>query len=369
MLRRVHGTASRGPHIRAAIPVMRLMERVVVLAMCGVLAGATVVLAHAQSVTGKREAERAPAPDELNVMVWTAKLPDHPTLLLVPTIHRLDDDDPRIDVALGALADRVQAIVLETPLRPAPAQAAAILRRYGMYPASDNITNHVSGMTAERLAQCARQSGHNVFTFFQLKPWLAALAATYPRKAPDTAEPGSRLARMQGYQGIDQRLSSIAQSKKMPLIYLETSEQGFRMFSEAPPMAQEAALIASCESLAGVRVPGTADLHALEAAWLSGDAALLDRLLTTRDPKESDALYAADQYVFSTNTSLFAAALARYDYFHGKGPILVAVGAGHFFGAASLLDRLRAVGYIVVPPQSAAATRDGTTPGVKRSSL
>ncbi|MCP3728389.1 TraB/GumN family protein [Paraburkholderia sp. CNPSo 3272] len=361
--------ASRGPDIRATIPGMWLMERVVVLAMFGVLAGTTTTLAHAQSVTGKTEAERASAPNELHVMVWTATLPDHPTLLLVPTIHHLADDDSRIDVALGALADRVQAIVLEAPLKPTPAHAAAILRRYGVYPASDNITNHVSGMTAERLAQCARQSGHNVFTFFQLKPWLAALAATYRSKAPDTAEPGGRLSQMLGYQGIDQRLSSIAQAKKMPLIYLETDERGFRVFSDVPPMAQEAMLIASCENLAGVRVPGTADLRALEAAWISGDAALLDRLLTTRDPKESDALYTADQYIYRTNTDVFAAALARYDYFHGKGPILVAVGAGHFFGAASLLDRLRAVGYTVIPPQSAAAARDGTTPDVNRSPL
>jgi uncharacterized protein YbaP (TraB family) len=369
MHRRDHVIASRGWDVRATIPGGRLIGRVVVLAMCSVLAGAAASLAHAQSVAGKTAAEHASAPNELHVMVWTATLPDHPTLLLVPTIHHLADDDPRINVALGALADRVQAVVLEAPLNPTPAKAAAILRRYGVYPVSDNITNHVSGMTAERLAQCARQSGHNVLTFFQLKPWLASLAATYRRKAPDTAEPGGRLPQMLGYKGIDQRLSSIAQAKKMPLIYLETDERGFRVFSEVPPMAQEAMLIASCENLAGVRVPGTADLRALEAAWISGDAALLDRLLTTRDPQESDALYTADQYIFRTNTDIFAAALARYDYFHGKGPILVAIGAGHFFGAASLLDRLRAVGYTVIPPQSATETRDGALPRVNRSSL
>jgi uncharacterized protein YbaP (TraB family) len=307
---------------------MRLMEPVVVLAMCLCLAGETAILAHAQSVTGKTEAERASAPNELHVMVWTATLPDHPTLLLVPTIHRLAADDPRIDVALGALSNRVQAIVLEAPLKPTPAQSGAILRRYGMYPASDNITNHVSGITAERRAQCARQSGRDVLKFFQLKPWLAALAATYRLETPDAGEPSGGVPRILSYQGIDLRLSSIAQAKKMPLIYLETDDQGFRVFSEVPPAAQEAMLIASCENLAGVRVPGTADLRAMEAAWISGDAAQLDRLLTTRDPKESDALYTADQYIFRTNTDVFAAALARYDYFHGKGPILIAVGAG-----------------------------------------
>lgn len=369
MHRRQRALASCGLAIGTTTPAMRLVERVVVVAMCGVLAGATAILAHAQSATGKTEAERAAVPDDVHVMVWTATLPGHPTLLLVPTIHRLAADDPRIDVALGALANRVQAIVLEAPLKPTPAHEAAILRRYGLYPASDNITNHVSGITAERLAQCARQSRRSVLMFFQLKPWLAALAATFPPTTRDAGETGGGVPRILNYEGIDQRLSSIAQAKKMPLIYLETDEQGLRVFSEIPPTAQEAMLIASCESLAGVQVPGTADLGAMEAAWISGDAAQLDRLLTTRDPKESDALYTADQYIFRTNTDVFAAALARYDYFHGKGPILVAVGAGHFFGAASLLDRLRAVGYTVIPPQSPATTRAGTTAADNRSSL
>ncbi|MEX3929434.1 TraB/GumN family protein [Paraburkholderia sp. BR10936] len=367
MHRKDRVVASRGPDSRATVPGVRLIERVVVLAMCSVLAGATAIFAHAQSVSGNTDAKRASASNELHVMVWTATLPDHPTLLLVPTVHLLAADDPRIDVALGALADRVQAIVLEAPLKPTPAQAAAILRRYGMYPASDNLTNHVSGITAERLAQCARQSGHKVLFFFQLKPWLASLAAFYRRKTPDAAEPGGEVS-LVDYPGIDLRLSSIAQARKMPLIYLETDEQGLKVFSDVPPQAQEAMLIASCDGLTGVRVPGTADLRAMEAAWISGDAAQLDRLLTTRDPKESDALYAADQYIFRANTEVFAAALARYEYFHGRGPILVAVGAGHFFGAASLLERLRAVGYTVIPPQGATVTRHGTTPDVNHSS-
>lgn len=331
----------------------------VVVAISALLAAATGGLAQAQTAAGT-EAIKPAAGSDLHVMVWTATSPGHPTLLLVPTLHRLVADDPRINVALGALADQVQAIVLEAPLTAQPARVAKSLRRYGIYPAGDNITNHVSTMTAARLAQCARQSGQDIFGFFQLKPWLAALSVTFRKKTPDAGEPGGGVPQRLIYAGIDERLSAIAQAKRMPLIYLESIDRGFRLFNDMPPDAQEAVLSATCENLAGVRVPGIGNVTALEAAWLSGDEAQLDRLLTTRDPKESDALYNADQYIFRANTDEFAAALVKYGYFHGKGPILIAVGAGHFFGASSLPDRLRAAGYVITPPQVAAPTTTAT---------
>lgn len=113
-------------------------------------------------------------------------------------------------------------------------------------------------------------------------------------------------------------------------------------------------------------MPGSSDVVALEAAWISGDAVRLDHLINARDPKESDALYAADQYIFRSNTDIFATSLERYGYFHGKGPILIAVGAGHFFGAASLPDRLRAAGYAIEPPQNMTATTDKVVHGEVR---
>lgn len=360
MHRRHHATALRGPDIRTTAAAMRAMVRRAVFTMSVLLAGATATYAQTQTVASNTTAESAAAPVGLHVMVWTATSPGHPTLLLVPTIHRLVADDPRINVALGALADRVQAVVLETPMAMSPAQVVPVIRRYGIYPAGDNLTNHVSAITPARLAQCARQSGQDVFQFFQQKPWLAAVAVTYRTKTPDAGKPGSGVPQMLNYDGIDQRLSAIAHAKGTPLIYLESTERGVRVFSDMPPEAQEAMLSASCDSLAGVWVPGSSDIVALEAAWMSGDAARLDRLLTTRNPKQSDALYAADQYLFRTNTDIFAAALAKYGYFYGKGPVLIAVGAGHFFGAASLPDRLRAAGYTITPPQSAAATSTTT---------
>jgi uncharacterized protein YbaP (TraB family) len=330
------------------------MRRALVAASA-VLAGVIAIVAQAQSVPVD-EKIGTPAATGLNVPVWTATSPGHPTLLLVPTLHRLPADDPRINEALGALADHVQAIVLEAPISPPPAQIIPVLRRYGIYPPGDNITAHVHAMTPARLAQCARQSGQDIFNFFQTKPWLAAMLVTFRRKTPTTDTAAGGVPQVLNFDGIDQRLSAIAKHKGMPLIYLESTDQGFRLLSDMPFASQEALLAHVCDDLSGSWAPGSVDIVALERAWMSADAARLGSLLVTRDPKEPDAMYAADQYVFRSNTDIFARSLEKYGYFHGKGPILIAVGAGHFFGAASLLDRLRAAGYSVEAPQQANAT-------------
>ncbi|WP_109477531.1 TraB/GumN family protein [Paraburkholderia sp. C35] len=369
MQRPQHGLAVFGLDIRLTTTAMRLTGRIAVITACVMLAMATMNLAHAHSFGRKTRGESTSPSNNVALMVWTATLADHPTLLLVPTIHRLLFDDPRIDTSLKTLVDSVQAIVLEAPLNPPPAQMAGMLRRYGVYPTSDNITNHVNEITPERLARCARQSGQGVLNFFQLKPWLAALAVIYRAKTSDTNAPEAGVPQMLNYEGIDQRLAAIAATKNMPLIYLETAEQGIKVYSDMPSTAQEAMLIGSCEDLAGVQMPGSIDLGALEDAWVSGKAERLERLIITRDPKESDAYYTADQYIFRANTDLFAAALARYDYFHGKGPILIAVGAGHFFGSGSLLERLRSVGYTISPPRGVTTTHGMAIPVVNNSLL
>ncbi|CAM2146054.1 TraB/GumN family protein [Pararobbsia alpina] len=293
---------------------------------------------------------RAAANGDLHVMIWTATSPGHPTLLLVPTIHRLALDDPRLNVALGALADKVQAVVLEAPLDASPDVVGGVFRRHGIYATEDNLANHTRSLTAARLAQCARQSGLDVFRFFHLKPWLAALAVTFRPGAQDAGTPDGAMPQALNYDGIDQRLSEIAKTKGIPLIYLESTERAFNLYIDMVPDEQEALLSASCDTVAGVMVPGNLDMVAAQAAWVSGNAQELGRLITARDPNESDQLYAANQYMFRTNTDIFAEALASDGYFQGKGPILIAVGAGHFFGAASLPDRLKAAGYTITPP-------------------
>ncbi len=288
--------------------------------------------------------------------VWIARSPGHPTLILLPTIHALASDDPRVNAALASIVDGVQAIVLETHTKPTPEDTQTV-RRIGFYPVSDNLSNHVSSMTAESLARCARDSGADIHAFFQTKPWLAGFAVQAVRLHQwRWASDGSksvhfvRTASPLVFPGIDERLETLAHRRQIPLIYLETMEQGMQLFDDMPAADQDAFLQSACEGLRGAKTPGEVSYESFQAAWAKGDAAALEHLANARYAGESDAHYDFSQYLFARGTDIFAATLERDGYFYGKGPILVAVGAVHFFGDRSLLQHLRDAGYTVTPP-------------------
>lgn len=323
---------------------MRLISIVIALAGSALFAG----IPFAQTPTS-RATDSAP--------LWTATAPGRPTLLLLPTIHKLPADDPRIDDRLSQVASRAEALVLEGPLTVGKKELPKVLR-YGLYGPRDNITNHVSTLTAETLARCARQSDQNIVPFFQLKPWLAALAVDGARMAgrlPGQTKDGKPSPLK---AGIDERLLKIAQRNMMPVIYLETTERAMQMFDDMPADEQEAYLKNRCASLNGP-APGDVDLNELEQAWLDSDTARIEQISTTRDPLESQSVYDANQYILHDGTKIFAAAIEGYGYFHGKGPILIAVGAAHFFGDGSLLERLKADGYAITPPPGVIKTAYG----------
>ncbi|WP_321813501.1 MULTISPECIES: TraB/GumN family protein [unclassified Paraburkholderia] len=316
---------------------------------CAALWLAAAYPAQAQAV---RSAEDHPP-------VWVARSPDHPTLILLPTIHALAIDDPRVNAALASLATGVQAIVLETHTQPTPEDTQTI-KRIGLYPASDSLANHVSSMTAESLARCARESGADIRTFFQTKPWLAGFAVEAVRlhQWQWVSNGGKRAHFVKAaaplvFPGIDERLETLARHRQIPLIYLETMEQGMQLFDDMPAADQEAFLQGVCTGLHGGRSPGEVSYESFQSAWAVGDAAALERLANARYPGESDAHYDFSQYLFARGTDIFAATLAQDGYFYGKGPILVAVGAGHFFGERSLLQHLRDAGYTITPPATA----------------
>ncbi|MFM0209185.1 TraB/GumN family protein [Paraburkholderia sediminicola] len=291
--------------------------------------------------------------------VWTATAPGRPTLLLLPTIHMLTIDDPRIDEWLAQIAGRAQAVVLEGPLSYTKKELQTVLR-LGLYGTEDNLTNHVTSMTTEELARCARLSGLDIVPFLQLKPWLASMTVNSHRLTDRSVARAPGINPSVFYDGIDVRLFHLAQQKMIPLIYLETLPQALKFYDEIPTDAQDAYLQGTCNELTG-RTPGDLDINEIERAWLNSDVTRLGQLITTRNPHENQSFHDANQYILRGGTKIFAASLERYGYFHGKGPILIAVGAGHFFGDDSLLTRLEAAGYSITAPHSA----NGVTPVLK----
>jgi len=285
-------------------------------------------------------------------LLWTASATGRPTLLLLPTIHELGHDDPRIDARLQRLVGRVEAVVLEAPIDEPPKVLSA-MRKYAFYGNDDNITNHLRSITPEQLARCARAENKSIVQFFQLKPWLAALDIATHRPVRGTGN-GGKDVQKRPRMGIDQRLFRLATNSHRPVLYLETVEEGLRVLDTLPADEQEAWLRDACNSLATGLTPDEVPVEEFEDAWIRGDIAKFENLTTVPRPGGKPEIFDANQRIFQGGTDIFAAAIARYGYFHGKGPILVAVGAGHFFGKRSLLNELEAAGYQVKAPRGGA---------------
>lgn len=314
----------------------------------------TIALAACAWFTASVFAQTATPPKPNSAPLWTATAPDRPTLLLLPTIHKLALDDPRVDDWLSQIAGRAEAVVLEAPFVLGKEELSTVFH-YGLYPPQDNISNHVTTLTPEALARCAKQSNLNLVRFFQAKPWLDSMVVNVARMQNHTSLQTDRSKLAQIRPGIDERLLNIAQRNMMPVIYLETLDQALTIFDDMPADEQEAQLAFNCAIITS-HVPGELDLGAIEKAWLDSDITGMEQLLTRHDPLENQWVYDADQRVIHEGTKYFAAAIEKYGYFHGKGPILVAVGAAHFVGDDSLLDRLKSDGYTITPPSAVTRT-------------
>lgn len=326
-----------------------------------IISNAIVLAASALVATSAFAQTTTPAPSaENSAPLWTATAPGRPTLLLLPTIHKLAFNDPRVDDWLSQVAGRAEAVVLEAPIVLGQKDLPTI-NRHGLYAPRDNMTNHVMTLTAESLAGCARQSQLDIVRFFQMKPWLASMTVDARRWRHHTSAETGGAQDPQFSAGIDERLLEVAQRHMVPVIYLETLDEALTLYDGMPSNEQEAMLTMSCAGLTRF-MPGEVDVRQLQQAWLDSDIAQIEQLVTSRDPLESPSMHDADRYIMHTGTKNFAAAIERYGYFHGKGPILVAVGAGHFVGDDTLLDRLSADGYSITPSPGIVRTASARKP-------
>lgn len=282
-------------------------------------------------------------------VIWIASAQGRPTLLLLPTIHLLEFEGPRVDARLSRLVDKVTAVVVETSEAELKSKWAR-LKSYTMYPADDNLTNHTKLLTPEELAGCALREGRPLVQFLQFKPWLAASDIETHRVVSRVTPKGlAATSEIVFFAGIDRRLNALATQDHKPLIALETPEEAFGMLDSIPASRQDAWLSDACSGETG-STAAEISLGDLERAWLSGDFREIEPLLAEIQPGESAEMYQINQYIFMKGNENFIYTIEKDGFFHGRGPILVAVGAGHFFGRTSLINLLKADGYLIEPP-------------------
>lgn len=278
-------------------------------------------------------------------LLWTAVAPGKPTLFLVPTMHTLVEDNAQLNRTLEAYMGRASALALELPLRPRSQQDIEMYLKHALYVDDDTLLRHIAPGDESFFKKCAADAGVPFEKFARAKPWFNAFHIyALPTRGAIT------------YAGIDVRLANIAQAQKKPVLYLESPGEQAMELDGIPKENQISMLMYACQILDAssandtLRTDERGWLLQVQRAWQAGDAMTLGRLADSPIPGQPPELFDVSRYIYRDGTDRFVHGLSQAGLSGTSGPILVAVGFGHFFGAASLPERLKKAGYTVTGP-------------------
>jgi uncharacterized protein YbaP (TraB family) len=265
------------------------------------------------------------APRQL--VFWKAASPTT-TVYLLGSIHVGDRSMYPLPAAVeSAFASSKLLVVEVNPKKVEPAQMLEIVAKYGMLPAGDTLTTHISKEASEALDAFCATNGLPRAALERFKPWFVTMTLT----ARAAQQAGADLG-----LGIDMHF--IDQVKEPQRIEeLETADFQMALLSSATD-AEGAEMLAS-----SLKQLGTAKelLGKLQAAYLSGDVELLARL-AKQENDMPDAM--AKKFVDDRNVTM-AERIASY--LKGTEACFVVVGALHVIGDKGIVRLLQDRGYKV----------------------
>jgi uncharacterized protein YbaP (TraB family) len=250
------------------------------------------------------------------------------TVYLAGSLHFGSQDMYPLPQAMESAFEASSVLVVE--LDPSAVSQASVLNLMAtsaMYPPGDTLWNHVSERTRSHFPAFAAGLGLNAEMLARMKPWAVSFML---------AGPTMQAAGMRPDLGIDMHFLGKARGVKR-VEELETAQQQIRAFLDVPEREHAQAL----EEAVTEPERGRQILRTMKAAWLKGDAAAIEALLSEefRDAPETRRLLLDDRNV------RMAAAVERY--LQGSEPCFVVVGAGHLVGKGGIVSRLIEKGFSV----------------------
>jgi uncharacterized protein len=267
-------------------------------------------------------------------LFWTAEKPGRPNLLLMPTVHTLPDAGADVNIVVAQAVLRANTVAIESPITEMTPAENRFAIQQELYPTSDNLENHAGAARLEYISNCAAKAHIPYNNFVRVKPFPLALLVMTKASAPPT------------YVGLEGRVEAGASAVHRPFFTLLSSDENMTLLASIPERLQLTSLYNACGKLD--KYVGNQNEKNLITAWRKGDAQALsiaaNEPVLPDDPAE---LLLLNHFIYMAGTKLFMDALTSERIQSMKGPILVAIGAGHFSGEASILDRLSAAGYAV----------------------
>lgn len=226
-----------------------------------------------------------------------------------------------------------QTSILAVEVDPRGASFDARVMQRALYSQDDSLDRHLSDQLFDEVSSAASEFGLDARMIKRSKPWFLGSMLTVSAAIRAGYDAGS---------GIDAYLMQRATVEKKRILELETIDRQLQIF-ENMPLELQALFVKQVVEL--VRGGGAKKfLDELAAVWMIGDAEKMDVWL--RRMLEDDPL--AGEFFKSILADRNPAMTERIvELLEGEGSVLVAVGVGHLIGRDSIVELLRARGYIV----------------------
>ena len=197
----------------------------------------------------------------------------------------------------------------------------------GMYAGDDTLWDHISKENRKLLEAFCDKFGIPAAAMAKMKPWMATMmVATLPMMRNG----------MEAGLGIDKYFLDKADKSKKRIVELESAEWQLKLLSGITDQMLDQYL----ESTIGQ--DSLAEARKLQDAWMSGDAARVDKLVRESMAKGPESLNKA----LLTDRNPHMADIAE-QFLKGKEQGFLVVGAAHMVGKDGVVELLRQRGYKV----------------------
>jgi uncharacterized protein len=304
---------------------MRLID----LAKRGLAALGIATAAAGCSSAATTAAANAPAPKPA---LWQVADQDT-TIYLFGTIHLLPDNyqwrTPRIDQAVASSNGLVVETIINTEN---PMELAGVMMRLGVSPNLPPLSARVPADRRAALDTAIRASGVPAAAFDRMETWAAAFTLIGTQ---------FKSLGLQVDDGVETNLKTSFRAAGKPIGQLETNAEQLGFFDALPEQAQRELLIGAIDQPATAKT----QFDAMLAAWTRGDVEAIARTFNTDMAGSPELL---DALLKRRNANWARWIEGRMDQ---PGTVMVAVGAGHLAGDASVQELLKRRGIKVTRVQ------------------
>jgi uncharacterized protein len=273
-------------------------------------------------VTGAAEAK---APRVAHPALWEVSDPDT-TIYLFGTIHLLPENYQWRTAKFNEAMEKSQKLVVETIVDDKnPTKLMAAMASIGFAKGLPPLAERVSPDKKAALAAAIKKSGIPPMVFDQMKTWTAGFTLLSVQ---------FRDMGLKGADGVEAVLRNSFTTEGKPIGELETNIEQLGFFDTLPEPAQRALL----EGALGEQQGMDKEFAGMLDSWARGDVKGIARTFD-RDLAASPELQQALIQRRNANwTKWIEQRLAE------PGSVMVAVGAGHLAGKASVIKMLRKQG-------------------------